>query len=134
MTKSGEKHLANRNVTDKTYAQIHISWMKEQKTKISYGAFYNLKPFYVTAPTIKEMEMCLCGKCLNPHNVYTAIRRTVDTDLPKSLSDFLTKQIKCKKEEFIGCHAVKCISGKCETYTIVEYTSTRAFALAGRKE
>ena len=36
--------------------------------------FYSYKPFYVSKPTEKEKESCLCIDCLNPHLVLKSIK------------------------------------------------------------
>ena len=120
MTKRGKKRIANRYVADKTYCEIHSCWMKLHKTDISYGTFFNLKPFYVTAPTEKEMDSCLYSKCLNPHTVYKSLRRAVESqNLPKSQSEYLCKDFKCDQED-IGNQSVECIQGSCGHCKIVD--------------
>ena len=58
----------------------------------------NLKPFYFSRPTKKRLKCVFCSKCLSPHYLYQAIKRTVDSSLPNSLSEYLWKSIKCLKE------------------------------------
>ena len=61
-----------------------------------------------------DMEMCLCSKC--PH-IYIVIRNEVNKDVPLSysLTEFLSKDMKCMKETEIGFHSLnKCILGTCE--------------------
>ena len=72
------------------------------------------KPFYITSPTITEMEMCMCGNCLNPHCLYAAIRKQTDIQLPYSLSEFLCMNMKCNKETETSFYHLDCILGKCE--------------------
>ena len=112
-TKRGEKLQANRCVTNKTYEQIYRNWKDERNMNISIGSFLNLKPFYVTTATVKEMEMCLCGKCLNPHNIYKAIKSAINEELPKSLSEYVSKELTCSKDTFNKFHKLDCITGKC---------------------
>ena len=112
-TKRGEKLQANRCVTNKTYEQIYRNWKDERNMNISIGSFLNLKPFYVTTATVKEMEMCLCGKCLNPHNIYKAIKSAINEELPKSLSEYVSNELTCSKDTFNKFHKLDCITGKC---------------------
>ena len=77
---------------------LHQDFQKLYNSPTSYGSFINLKPFYISRPTEKETEMCLCGKCISPHCLYKTIKSTVDSNLPNSLSEYLYKSIKCHKE------------------------------------
>ena len=96
--KREEKKQAHKRVTTKCYKTLHSDHKQIYGSEISYGSFINLKPFYVSRPTDKETEMCLCSKCLNPHCLYKAIKTNVNVDLPKSLSDYLCKNFKCDHE------------------------------------
>ena len=53
-------------------------------------------------------------QCLNPHCLYKAIKTNVNTDLPKSLSDYLRKNFKCDREPKINFFQRDCILGKCQ--------------------
>ena len=57
--------------------------------------------------------MCLCGQCLNPHNLYKALKKSVDTELPRSLSDYLCKHMKCGKELETNFYHLKCVLDQC---------------------
>ena len=110
---SCKKLQAHRRIALKAYSALFKTFNDISSDTISYGSFINLKPFYVSAPSAKEMEMCLCSKCLNPHSLYKAIKNLVDTDMPYSLSDYLCKSFKCHPdpERF---YDMKCLLGKCE--------------------
>ena len=58
--------------------------------------------------------MCLCSKCLNPHCLYKAIKSTIDTDLPASLSHYLCKNMNCKREPETDFHSRTCILSQCD--------------------
>ena len=113
-TKRGEKLEAHKQITTKTYTELHRDYQEIYGSEISYGSFMNIKPFYISQPTEKETEMCLCSKCLNPHCLYKAIKSNVDVDLPNSLSDYLSKKFKCEREPKTNYFAHNCILGKCE--------------------
>ena len=82
---------------------------------ICLGTFYNFKPFYIYPPTNKEMEMCLCSKCLNPHCVYKAIKNAINEhEFPSSLSKFLGQNFKCDHDKETNYLELKCISGRCK--------------------
>ena len=52
----------------------HIYNEQYPDTVISFTQFYRCKPFYVLPSSAKEMESCMCAKCLNPHKIYEAVR------------------------------------------------------------
>ena len=62
-TKRGEKKQADKRVTTKCYKTLHSDYKQIYGSEISSGSFINLKPFYMSGPTDKETEMCLCSKC-----------------------------------------------------------------------
>ena len=68
----------------------------------------------MSRPTNKETEMCLCSKSLNPHCLYKAIKNNVNTDLPKSPSDYLCKNFKCDHEPETNFLHRDYILGKCQ--------------------
>ena len=113
-TKRGLKLQAHKRITSKAYLRLHEDFKKLYTSSISYGSFINLKPFYISKPTEKETEMCLCSKCLNPHSLYKAIKTTVDTDLPHSLSEYLCKSIVCPKDPETNFYSRECILGQCK--------------------
>ena len=90
---------------------LHEMYCRIHHSDLSFSTFIVLKPCYITSPTRVEMEMCLCSKCLNPHCIYRAIRNEVNKDVPLSysLTEFLSKDMKCAKE--IGFYSLKCILG-----------------------
>ena len=113
-TKRGLKLQAHKRITSKAYLRLHEDFKKLYNSSISYGSFINLKPFYISKPTEKETEMCLCSKCLNPHSLYKAIKTAVDTDLPHSLSEYLCKSTVCPKDPETNFYSCECIFGQCK--------------------
>ena len=111
-TKMGLKLQIHKRITSKAYLSLHEEFKKLYNSSISYGSFINLKPFYIPKPTEKETEMCLCSKCLNLHSLYKAIKTTVDTDLPHSLSEYLCKSIVCPKDPETNAYSCECILGQ----------------------
>ena len=65
-TKGDPKLQAHRRVTRNSYKRLHQDFQKFYNSNMSYGSFINLKPFYISRPTEKETEVCLCSKCLSP--------------------------------------------------------------------
>ena len=64
------------------------------------------------------MESCTCLSCVNPHFLYTAIKRNVkkltDKVLSDSLTEYLAANFKCDVDNDIGYHDFNCIQGKCD--------------------
>ena len=57
--------------------------------------FIKYKPFYITAPTERAKESCLCKKCLNAHLLLAGInifRKAQKLPLHTSVTDFLNDQ------------------------------------------
>ena len=113
-TKRGPQIQAHKRITTKPYRSLHKDFQQLYNSTISYGTFINVKPFYVSRPTEKETEMCLCSKCLNPHCLYKALTSALKTELPRSLSQYLCKNMKCEKESKTRYFHRDCILGKCD--------------------
>ena len=103
-SKSGEKLQAHRKVSSKSYRILHQEYKNVYHRNISYGSFIYLKPFYVSSPTTKEMEMCLCIKCLNPHSLYKVLTKFSD-NLPTLLTVI---------NNDTNLHELDCINGNCK--------------------
>ena len=67
----------------------------ETRFACSISTFIKYKPFYITEPTEREKESCLCKKCLNAHLLLVGINNFQKTQkLPPfaSVTDFLNNQ------------------------------------------
>ena len=78
----------------------------------------NCKPFYVAPASEREMEACVCIKCLNPHTIYDALRKHL-VGLPYSLTEYLTDSFKCPQDTDIGYPKIDCIKGICRRRCII---------------
>ena len=56
----------HRYVYTKPVRKLHADFVKDHE-KLSYGVFYQLKPFYIIKPSERERESCMCSVCLNIH-------------------------------------------------------------------
>ena len=56
------KFRAHRLVSMKPYRKLHEIYCQISDFQPSFGSFVKLKPFYISPPTNKEMEMCLYSK------------------------------------------------------------------------
>ena len=111
--KKTEKVQINRCISSMLYQILHQFIQEVNQEHLSFTSFINLKPFYVSPPTTKEMEICLCSKCLNLHSLYKAIKNESD-ELPYCLSDFLCKIIKCARDHGKNFFELKSLMGTCK--------------------
>ena len=56
------KVVAHCRIALMPFRQLHQMYCKIYNA-ISFSYFVLNKPFYITSPTITEMEMCMCGNC-----------------------------------------------------------------------
>ena len=64
--------------------------------------FYSYKPFYVSKPTEREKESCLCIDCLNPYLVLKSInkfRKSVDVHEYQFLTTYLDELSNIDKDD-----------------------------------
>ena len=79
----------------------------------SMSLYWRCKPFYVVPPSDREMEGCLCKKCLNPHALYGVLKQHIKT-LPLSLSEYLTMEFECCNDKVVNFPKAECIKGLCK--------------------
>ena len=108
-TKRGPKLQAHRKITMKSFKLLHESYQG------LYQILRKLKPFYVSRPTEKETELCLCAKSLNLHSLFKTLSNIKNLELPSSLSDYPSKDMVCGKENETKYYKLDCILGKCDT-------------------
>ena len=109
-SKSRQKLQAHCKVTSESYRILHQEYKNVNHHNISYGSFIYLKPFYVSPPTTKKMEMCLCIKCLNSHSLYKFLTKFSD-NLPTSLTALLCKDFMCPLNNDTNLQKLDCING-----------------------
>ena len=113
-TKGGFKLKAQKYIYTLTTREMFSMFkMENPNVQCSPTLFYRCKPFYISPPTLREMEGCLCQKCHNPHSIYNTIRRHVK-DLPVSLSEYLTTSFTCQKDTELNFFDLDCIHGCCK--------------------
>ena len=112
--KKGSKLKAQKHIYSCPVRQMFTRFKHANPdTACSLSMFYKCKPFYVLPASNREMESCLCGKCLNPHSLYNSLKRCVK-DLPASLSDYLTMYFQCQRDTNIDFPDISCINGNCK--------------------
>ena len=113
-TKGGMKLKAQKYIYTLPTRVMFTNFIAEHPDmKCSSTLFYRCKPFYISPATTREMEGCLCQKCLNPHALYNTLIRYIK-DLPSSLSDYLTTFFECQKDKELNFPKIDCISGCCK--------------------
>ena len=74
-TKRGLRLRAQKRIYSGNIRGLHSSFCKLYPSiNISIGT-YCCKPLYISPATEREMEGCLCIKCLNLHLIYNAIKK-----------------------------------------------------------
>ena len=113
-TKGGMKLKAQKHIYTLPTRVMFTNFKAEHPdVKCSSTLFYRCKPFYIAPATAREMEGCLCQKCLNPHALYNTLRRYIK-DLPLSLSDYLTTFFACQKDKELNFPKIECVTGCCK--------------------
>ena len=92
------KKYTSRVVLRKCFIRAGRSTLKvrepDQAENVSFSAFYTYKPYYMSKPTEKEKESCLCIDCLNPHLLLKSInvyRKSIDLQEYQSLTTYLNE-------------------------------------------
>ena len=101
-TKGGLKFKAQKHIYDKTVREMYKGFKAlHPEINISLTLLYRCKPSCVLPAAEREMEGCLCSKCLNPHALHLTLRRNMK-DLPESLSEYLTIFFECSEDKHIN--------------------------------
>ena len=83
---------AQRMVYTRLVKKIYQAFV-ETGFACSVGTFIKYKLFYITAPTEREKELCLCKKCLNAHLLLARISNFQKVQkLHLCINDFLNDQ------------------------------------------
>ena len=118
---------AHRHIYTTSFRKLHKSYNRENPMNyVSHGLFHQLKPFYITSPTVNEKESCLCIKCQNVHGLYEPLKK-YDKTLPSSLTEFLTKNFTCEKDNKLSFVKLDCIRSTCSNHCQISTTQQRNF-------
>ena len=113
-TKGGLKLKAQKHIySNSTRELFRMFRQKHPDINSSSALFYRCKPFYITPASTREMEGCLCQKCLNPHILFNTLQRHMK-GIPTSLTEYLTMLFECEKDWDTGYPKEICIDGKCK--------------------
>ena len=106
------KFTAHRYIYTKPVRKLHEEYNK-QNGEISYGNFHKFKPFYILKPSERERESCMCSTCLNIHCINDVLKKYMPNHFPKSLTEYLTFNFKCNKQDDFNFHHLTCINSMC---------------------
>ena len=96
-TRRGVRADAQKFIYNKHIPSLYNDFLKlNPDVKTSVSTYCNCKPFYVSPANQREMEACMCSKCLNPHSLYEAIRQNI-CGLPYSLTKYLQIHLNIQK-------------------------------------
>ena len=73
---------------------LHRTFNSTQAENVLFSAFYTYKPYYVSKPTEKEKEACMCIDCLNPHLLLKSInayRKSINLHEYQSSTTYLNE-------------------------------------------
>ena len=88
--------------------------LSELNTDISVGTLLNLRPFFNSFATEKEMVLCLCKICLNTKLLFGPLQQETRKDndmVTESISNFFRHACKCSKSKN-GYFKWKCVNLK----------------------
>ena len=107
-TKGGMKLKGQKHIYNRTVRELYKEFKRTNSDIVmSASLFYRCKPFYVSPATVREMESCLCSKCLNPHSLYSTLRRNL-LELPQSMSEYLTMFYECSQDSKLNYPKLEC--------------------------
>ena len=107
---------AQRHIYSLSAQELYINFCSANpEISCSSSLFWHCKSFYVGPATDREMECCLCSKCLNPHSLFTSLTRHIK-ELPHSLTEYLTTMFLCGKDRNLNFSKVECINGVCPNH------------------
>ena len=105
---------SNRMIITCTVRKL-MTKLEDKGFKTSLGYVLNLKPFFVTYPSDKEISLCLCKLCLNVKFLFEGLKSQAKKDgedLGISISDFLMGSCNCNRA-VNGFYQWKCVNQKC---------------------
>ena len=105
---------SNRMIITCTVRKL-MTKLEDKGFKTSLRYVLNLKPFFVTYPSDKEISLCLCKLCLNVKFLFEGLKSQAKRDgedLGISISDFLMGSCNCNRA-VNGFYQWKCVNQKC---------------------
>ena len=78
MKKTGNRKKvvsAHKRIFVEPIRQLHKKFMELSDSNCSLGTFYKFKPIYISSPSEREKETCLCMKCTNIHYLLDSVYR-----------------------------------------------------------
>ena len=109
---------ANRRIATCTCREIQKKLKEDKGICISLGKVVQLKPFFITNPSEKELALCLCKLCLNMRLLHRALMEKGKKDgdnISDSITEFFMGSSTCEKSHENGYFRWSCVSGKCKS-------------------
>lgn len=105
---------ANRMILTCTMRDIRKK-LAQKAINVSLGTVMNLRPFFVTYASDKELSLCMCKLCLNTRLLYEPLSAKAKKDgdeMPESISAFMMNEVVCCKSAN-GFYAWSCVTRNC---------------------
>ena len=83
-----------RKIHTDSLRALHRKFNATQAENISFSAFYTYKLYYVSKPTEKEKELCMCIDCLNPDILVKSVnayQKSINLHEYQSLTIYFTE-------------------------------------------
>ncbi|CAC5359739.1 unnamed protein product [Mytilus coruscus] len=105
-----KKIKKQRRILLDTLQNIHLKFLAESNTKVSYSTFCRLRPFWVVFPNESDRSTCLCKLCENTKYIANALKKSniIETDELEKIIDGLT----CDQDTYLLKR--RCMFGTCE--------------------
>ena len=108
-------YQSNRQIFTCTIQDLQQK-LKDAGLNLSIGKIHDLKPFFISYPTDKELALCLCKLCLNSRLLLDALLPQAKKDgdeISQSVTEFFTETSTCDKVEN-GFFKWSCMQQKCK--------------------
>ena len=93
------QYSSNRRICTSTVRTIQQK-LSEKNIDVSIGSVLNLRPFFITYASEKEMSLCMCKLCLNARLMFDPLMAKAKKDGDEtfeSITHFFSNEVQCPK-------------------------------------
>ena len=109
---------ATKKVMTCSIRKLQTKLFEKYNISASLGTIYNLKPFYISFPTEKEKNLCMCKVCLNIGEKFDCLMdgsKKHNGKIFKSISSLFMKNCTYDQSE-LGYCSFDCCNGLCNSF------------------